>query len=312
MFFGNRKAAAATLAGLFLVAAVYLWRARSCCGCAIPEAPSNRSLTILDASKLTGPSPFTIRYIVGAADPSSLLESHLLPAARARTLTWSIDGKIIAPGKFALPCEPVEDHVAAFRISVSDDAGATDEVILLSIPASTERKFRAWLEAERMDTGWLRALPPVYSSLLPGGTHPEPKTCSPKLWPVLRKTGNNFHPGAAYEMRSAIQPDGSGHQATYDASGKLLRDGLSAGSADRAAPRAFNIFRLIAHRDRDVLPFLWAAQLDGNRVNPKLFYSALDAPPFRQGENLEAYMRVRPAFHSTRREIPAGSCAVIQ
>lgn len=169
--------------------------------------------------------------------------------------------------------------------------------------------FDVWLRAEQADVGWIQGLPPVYSKLLPGGGNPEPENCQPRLWPSIRRISNQYHPGAAYEMRSTPRPDGSGLQATYDANGNLLRDGLAAGSADRASPGSgWNPFLLLAHNNRDVIPFVRAAQLDGNAVHPTLFYRDLDAPILVVGEHLRAYSKVRPVFGPVR-EVQPGTCA---
>jgi hypothetical protein len=198
-----------------------------------------------------------------------------------------------------LDCEPPPNHVAVHRI---------DESLLVVIPSSTAANFRHWLEAERKDMDWIRQLPPAYAHIGPNGTNPEPEACTPRMWPTLRKINNYLHPGAAHEMRSAPQPDGSGHQATYNAHGELLRIGLAAGSADRASPQIWNPLTLIAHRDRDVLPFYWAAQLDGNPVNPTLFSAGLDGPIAHVGEHLRQYATVRPTFGPSQRELQPGVC----
>jgi YD repeat-containing protein len=183
-----------------------------------------------------------------------------------------------------------------------DDPRRDDET------ATTRQHFDEWLRAERADTAWLQSLPPVYSRLLPGNRNPEPEDCHPRRWPVLRPMKSNFHPGAAWEMRSTIQADGSGHQATYDAQGNLIRTGAGVGTADRASPRPYQLLRLLAHRNRDVKPFVWAAQLDGNPVQPALLYSGIDRPITRMGEHIADYLRVRPPFPSARREIEPGVC----
>jgi hypothetical protein len=221
---------------------------------------------------------------------------------------WTSAGQTIEAGRLTVPT-PADHHAGVYRIEASASTGVRDVFTLVVIPESTSRHFAEWLRTEQRDLDWLRDLPPVYTALLPGGLNPEPETCSPRLWPVLRRVNGNYHPGAAYEMRSAIQPDGSGHQATYDAAGNLLRDSPAAGSADRAAPRSYHPLRLLAHRDRDVLPYIWAAQLDGNPVNPKPFHVDFDAPLLREGDHLRAYRSVRPSFHATRKELPPGVCA---
>lgn len=272
-------------------------------------------LTLLDPAKLNASNlnhgrgiRYTLPHVLRAGHPAVALDSLLLDGARRRALTWTVDGEPAANGRLLLTCEPPANRVAVRRIVVADGEGSRDEFVLVVIPTTTAVSFQEWLRVQREDVDWIRTLPPVYSSLGPGGSNPEPDHCHPKLWPVLRKVNGHYHPGAAYEMRSAIRQDGSGHQATYDAGGRLLRQAPGAGTADRASPRPYSIFRLIAHRDRDVLPFIWAAQLDGNPVNPQPLYSDFDAPLVREGDHLRAYMSVRPAFNPARQEVPPGVC----
>lgn len=177
-------------------------------------------------------------------------------------------------------------------------------------PLPPPQDFHSWFRAEQADLAWLETLPPVYSRLAPGNRNPEPESCQPRLWPTLTRIDNQLHPGAVYEMRSAPQADGSGHQATYDANGNLLRQGLAAGSADRASPgNGWNPLRLFAHLRRDVIPFILAAQLDGNPVRPTLFYLDLDSPIQNIGAHLRAYSQVRPTM-LPKPELAPGVCAI--
>jgi len=93
----------------------------------------------------------------------------------------------------------------------------------------------------------------------------------------------------------------------YDAAGKLIREGLGAGSADKGTPRLWG-FGLMKHLDRDVRPFVWAAQLDGNPVNAIWLYRDLNAPLVRLGDHVKAYQSVRPALANQPSEVPAGTC----
>ncbi len=293
------------------LAATAWWQYRSLCLCSpsatgLPERED--SLTLLDSSKLTAVSPgYTYSHPLPEGARSIALDSLLLQPLSNRK--WTAGGAPLAQAQLPLECAPAANHVAIHRLSVADEAGNIDRFTLIVVPEATAARFEQWVQQERTDSAWHGNLPPVYSSLLPGGVNPEPDRCRPRLWPALRKVHTQYHPGAAYEMRSAMQPEGSGHQAMYDAQGKLIRQGLGAGSADRASPRPWNLFHLKAHRDRDVIPFVWAAQLDGNPVNPKLFYRDFDAPLLRQGDHLAAYMAVRPAFHASRPELAPGVCA---
>lgn len=156
---------------------------------------------------------------------------------------------------------------------------------------------------------WIERLPPVYSSLAADGLNPEPGGCNPRFWPSIRRVDTKYHPGAAWELRSVTAQDGSGHQAIYDVTGKLIRTTVAAGSADRVSPGFDLTFsRLRRHVDRDITPYVWAAQLDGNPVNPTPFFRDLDRPLIHQGRHLDQYLEVRPAFGPDRREFPPGVC----
>jgi hypothetical protein len=281
---------------------------RSSCAPSLGAIPADSTGLLIDPARVHADSKtYTLTHVFREGEPEFALDSMLRHNVRGRALRWTVDAKPVPTGRFRAPCEPAANHAGIHRIAVTDGK-SRDGFVLVVIPSATAAKFDTWLRAARQDMAWLQTLPPVYTHLLPGGANPEPDGCRPKVWPVLRRIGGHYHPGAAYEMRSAIQSNGSGHQATYDVNGQLLRLGTGAGSADRAAPRTYSIFRLIAHRDQDVLPFLWAAQLDGNPVNPRPFYTDFDVPLWREGDHLRAYMSVRPT-NPAQKEIPAGMCA---
>ena len=86
-----------------------------------------------------------------------------------------------------------------------------------------------------------------------------------------------------------------GHQATYDSSGSIIASGLGAGTADRVSP---NVDRT-DHREQDVKPFIWAAQLDANPVEGTmpLFLDIpfdLTHPLMHRGGKLDKYLELRP------------------
>lgn len=99
--------------------------------------------------------------------------------------------------------------------------------------------------------------------------------------------------------------DDRGHQATYRANGTAIYSGVAAGSADRGLPGTRE------HRDRDVLPFIWAAQLDGNPVEPSPLVSTpatLTRPLFFSGVNLSRYFIARPAVANNKSEPEKDGC----
>ncbi|MBZ5727662.1 MAG: hypothetical protein LAP87_22020 [Acidobacteriia bacterium] len=235
------------------------------------------------------------------------LKSFLRAGVRADTVSWTADGKPVAGGLLDPGRRPGDNHVRGVLIVARDATEHAEAFALVLVPPSTPRQFADWLRQERASMQWTESLPPLYARLGPNHSNPEPAACRPRMWPTLRSIHTHYHPGAAYEMRSAIRPDGSGHQATYTASGELLRRGPSAGSADRGSP-SWNIFRLIGHMRKDVIPWVWAAQLDGNPVNPARFYSNFDRPLIRAGQHIQDYLEVRPTYGPAHREVEPGRC----
>jgi hypothetical protein len=60
--------------------------------------------------------------------------------------------------------------------------------------------------------------------------------------------------------------------------------------------------------NRDVRPFVWAAQLDGNPVNPTWLFFSIDGPIIREGEAMRKYFEVRPPLAGKQQEVPSGTC----
>lgn len=255
--------------------------------------------------------PCQTSALVAGRDTGNIdLRTYLVDSVDVSSVKWTVDGNALASYRFNVGRPPSPNEVRTVTVAAAISRGpVVDRFLLVIVPQPTLDEFRSWLARQKEDIAWISKLPPVYSRLAPGGGNPEPESCRPRLWPVLRKIQVNYHPGAAYEMRSAIQPDGSGHQATYDAAGQLIEVPPGAGSADRAGPRSYNIFRLIRHKDLDVMPYLWAAQLDGNPVQAKTFAVDFDRPLVRVGEYIDAYLSVRPVFDASRQKLEPGVCS---
>jgi len=262
---------------------------------------------LLQANRL-GVSPGIMTFTLEYAPGQSFDLAQLLHEPGKGVLIWTVNGSELKGSLLQLKSAPKDDSVTIYTIGVHRERDErSDQFQLILLPASTRERFTAWLAHEQQDIGWLSLLPPVYSSLGPGLSDPEPKNCTKTHWEDVHKLDSNFHPGGAYEMRSRAVGEGHGHQAVYDSAGKLIRDGLGAGSADKGTPRLWG-FGLIKHRDRDVRPFVWAAQLDGNPVNPTWLFRDLDAPLVRQGDHLKGYQSVRPALANHPAEVAAGTC----
>jgi hypothetical protein len=268
---------------------------------------------LMDSSKLlqpnlTGsfPGVMTLPLEYDPAHPFDL--AKLLREPRA-PVAWVVNGSPVGSSSILHPkLPPKDDAVAIYRIGVHRvDGERSDEFFLILLPASTRERFSSWYEHERADLQWLSLLPPAYSSLGPGLSNPEPKNCAKRYWEDVHSLNSNFHPGGAYEMRSRPVGEGQGHQAVYDSAGRLILEGPGAGSADKGTPRLW-AFGLLKHRDRDVRPYIWATQLDGNPVNPTWLFQNLDAPLLRQGDHMTRYQSVRPALWGPSPEIAPGTC----
>ena len=109
-------------------------------------------------------------------------------------------------------------------------------------------------------------------------------------------------------MRSIPQADGSGHQTCYRANGELITTGVSAGSADRVSP-VYTDTRLL-HRNLDVWPFIWAAQLDGNPVEATavLVPVYLNRPMMHQGPRIGQYLNLRRPIPNAKPLLAPGEC----
>jgi hypothetical protein len=268
---------------------------------------------LIDSGKLLQPnlpgSPASVMTLTLEYAPLQSFDlAQLLRKPAGEPLIWTLNGIELKTSLLQLTSAPKEDRVAIYRIGVRRQQDRrTDEFRLISLPVSTREHFDAWFTHERGDLAWLSQLPPVYSSLGPAMSDPEPKNCPQRYWEGVHKLDSRFHPGGAYEMRSRVVGEGHGHQAVYDSEGRLIREGPGAGSADKGAPRLW-AFGLIKHRDRDVRPYVWAAQLDGNPVNPTWLFTDLDARLVREGEHIKRYQSVRPALWGLPPEVAAGAC----
>ena len=173
----------------------------------------------------------------------------------------------------------------------------SDSMILVLVPKSTENDFNAWYETEKKPENmeWINSLPSVYRRLGVGRTDPEPLPgdCNVDLWGSLTKRDplkDFIHPGAVYDYRSHFAGDGHGNQATYDEGGIIIPSGLGAGSADKVNPDC----SLTGHFLADFLPYVWAAQLDGNPIKITTIPDNLNKPLMHDGDNLKKYLFVRP------------------
>ena len=191
---------------------------------------------------------------------------------------------------------PILGNIITFNVEVSHQqySHLSDKFILVIYPGTTATKYDAWVSDNR-NFDWT-GLPKVYSALEANNMDPEPAALECAKWLPPEGLDSYYHPGAAREMRTeALESENTqGHQATYNIIGTLITMGLGAGTADRVAP-----FRIDeendTHLDKDVEPFIWAAQLDGNPVKGNLAFSSnLTHPLMHKGEKLIQYLDLRP------------------
>ena len=269
---------------------------------------------LIDSGKLLQPNlpgstPGEMTFTLDYGKAPSFDLTRLLRRDNDRVI-WSVNSVAIGDSILQLRKVPKADGAIVYRIGVhrlGEERSDVFSVIVLA--AGTRQLFSSWYESERNDMAWLSLLPPVYSTLGPGMSDPEPKNCATRYWEGVHALDSRFHPGGTYEMRSR-PVEGHGHQAVYDSSGHLIATGPGAGSADKGAPMIWK-FGLIKHRDRDVRPYVWAAQLDGNPVNATWVFRDLDVPLVREGEHIRQYQSVRPALWGQSPEIAAGACILV-
>ncbi len=238
-----------------------------------------------------------------------------------QNLKWKIDGSEQAAHEADYGNEPAEDkHRHLFVEVLSKSGGDTvDRLIITVVPRSTKTKWDAWYPTEKADMSWLAELPPMFSwieiTVGPDGFLPRPdRNFNPFLYAVPHAIDLFYHPGAAYEMRSYATPNNHGGQVCYDSSGHIITSGMSSGSADREAPAPAQL-NGTKHRDADVKPFIWAAQLDGNPVEGIegnliqgiLPYTNMTAPMLYKGDYINKYLEVRPPVPNNKPMLTPGA-----
>ena len=231
------------------------------------------------------------------------LAYYLTPDSDESNINWKVNDNVVGSSVYNYGFEPLSDEINEFNIEAVhlNDDNIFDRMILVIIPRSTPTKYNNWVN-DNVDISWINDLPAVYSKLAAINSDPEPDItiCNPQRWEDVDPLDKKYHPFASYEMRSEVI-NGHGHQACYNLNGDLINNGLSAGTADFAhhsIPLGEN-----GHVTHDVLPFIWAAQLDGNPVQgePGSTFAPSDlSHPImyegHQGSNLDTYLTLRPIY----------------
>ncbi len=199
---------------------------------------------------------------------------------------------------------------AIFHIELraTDTPRILDRCWIVVNSPETKTLFDAWFSKYSSDMSWTLFLPrpPAFLHLDENGNASLPSEASAD-WhsPNRISSGGYIHHAASYELRSFAVPGGYGHQATYDSSGILITNTISAGTADYRSPTGALMFgRKEDHRVEDMLPFVRALQLDGNPILMDNALSLLrenlplnlDRPCLRQGPNTDKYIQLRPTL----------------
>ncbi|MGH1540685.1 MAG: nidogen-like domain-containing protein [Arenicella sp.] len=211
---------------------------------------------------------------------------------------------------------PSNNRHSAYKVYLrkNNSSKIEDSLLVIAIPYSTQSAYNSWTTQQRLDgNDWTLLLPKVYKTLTLLNENPEPSSGCNNWWrgasSDFHQSQNYYHPQMVYEMRS-VMVNGYGHQATYDENGVLIESGVSAGSADKS--HNSNRVGADSHREVDVLPFIRAAQLDGNPVNARtwLIPTNLSRPLIREGLYLRLYLDFRPEL--TALATDAGQCTTLQ
>ncbi len=236
------------------------------------------------------------------------LAYYLTPDSDVANINWIVDGTAQDSSVYSFGAIPGNNEMNSFRVEAVHkyDTNLSDRMFLVIVPEATQTKYNNWKNINA-NTDWFGTLPGMYSNLVNLG-NPEPEDCDNQWWEDKVKTiRTEYHPFANYEMRS-IDINGRGHQACYDSGGNLITSGLSAGTADKG--HHSNSLGDDGHVMQDVLPFIWAAQLDGNPVQGKPYstFAPIDLshPLMYQGSNLDTYLMLRASL--THNIVPDGSC----
>ena len=223
-------------------------------------------------------------------------------------LRFRVNGTIIS-GSMIPSCEkPADLKPKIYYVELcNDESNALDRLWVTVLNPNTRIKFNTWVSENSTNATWLSLLPKPPSKLtVASGVASLPSAASPNWNAPEQFPANSFmHPKAVYELRSIAIGDAHGHQATYDANGILITDGIKAGTADIATPYPIaKWWRPINHREKDVKPYIRALQLDGNPIYPvdtdgafsENFPRNISRPPLRVDSFIREYLQRRPTI----------------
>ena len=264
------------------------------------------------------------KYLVGYNQNKELFKNPEI-------LNWRVNGRLQEDFELDLGRQPDPNKMRAYRVEVvAKGVASIDHLLVTVVRAATRMSYDRW-KKNNQDLSWLSVLPAPYKKLGARNSDPEPvgfmgiPLCND--WVPPERQNSFYHPDSYHEMRArkvgSVVPfvDGPGHQACYSTNGKIILpsadDHISAGSADRAVPVTLG-GSTDGHVNKDVLPFIWAAQLDGNPVQGTEAggFTGLTPPPninltapiLSEGVELLEYSRLRPAVANNRRMLNPGEC----
>ena len=255
----------------------------------------------------TGRTVNLIDYLENADDVSKRTQYE-------QSLRWRVNGVIQSSPVVNYGGEPSSSTCTAIfveALSKSDDT-PLDCLIVTVVPLLTKSNFDSWYSGSKADMDWLKDLPALYSALGSANSNPEPPHNGRPQWHAPEIKQVFYHPGASYEMRSYMRLHGYlienlnyGHQACYDEFGVLISSGVSGGSADREIPFPSG-GTVLGHLNKDVKPYIWGAQLDGNPVQGNWINTNMTRPMLYEGGFLDKYLEVRPAIANAKPQLSPG------
>ena len=236
----------------------------------------------------------------------NLLDSNYLPYKERLALTTN-NGNITRAGELEYGGKDPKDLLPRIcHIKIVDreaDNRMLDQLWIVINSHDAIVYYSTW-RTENANLAWTAHLPQPFSSIANAtgavtnstGVINDPEPGAPNEWSVPARNNSLLHHNAAYTMRSRNGGQ-HGHQAAYDANGKLITNTIAAGTADFYKPLTF-VGTDEMHRLTDVLPFIRAIQLDGNPVLPNSTLSPtnLNRPCIFQGERTDEYMQRRPVI----------------
>jgi hypothetical protein len=257
------------------------------------------------------------KYLAGYSGHKVLFENPEI-------INWKVDGVKQDSFELDMGDQPADNLIIEFKIEVLAKGvdNPIDSMIVTVVPLNTVANFAKWV-VDNQDLSWLNSLPALYHSVSIDGSgkaqNPEPSSLACAHWKNNKPlsllfdmtTDSYYHPDAYHEIRSEEVNGEYGHQACYKEQGGLIRGGISAGTADKIFygknPGGAN-----SHVNLDVIPFVWALQLDGTPAQGEdgiaFDYSRIDQPIMHEGWHIGEYLKLRPPIANNKPELAPGTC----